>query len=366
MKADKEDIMKKAFVLAVLLCFVGIAEATIWYVHPDSALAYVQGGLDSCSAGDTVLVGPGTYYENIVWPNVQNICLVSQYGSDATVLDGAGMDRIMTITPNIDTSTHIHGFMFQYGYGDDGGAIYCNNASPFISYCHFTMNESYGTTGGGAIACMNHADPVIAHCIIYDNTSNTYPGGGILVYEYSSPIIHACNITTNIGDPGAGISVAYGCFPIIDSCTIADNYGDGMYFGGGDGQVHYCNITNNAGYGLRNGDPNFDIEAQYNWWGHTSGPGGAGPGSGDEVSNYVTFSPWLTAPVTGVREHWSQSPPHWEHGTTIVRGPIQFPADRKCVLFDGSGRKIEPQHAGPGIYFIEVDRTTVYKIIKIQ
>jgi hypothetical protein len=358
--------MKRIFVVVCLLLFVNVVQATIWYVHPDSALAYIQEGLDSCATGDTVVAGPGTYYENIFWPNVQNILLVSQYGSDMTILDGAGMDRIITINVNIGTNTHIHGFSFQYGYGDDGGAIYCNNASPSISFCQFTMNESYGTTGGGAIACVNHSDPVIAHCIIYDNTCSTYPGGGILVYDYSSPTIHACNVTTNTGDPGAGISTAYGCFPIIDSCTIADNYGDGIYFGGGDGQVHYCNITNNAGYGLRNGDPNFDIEAQYNWWGHASGPGGVGPGSGDEVSNWVTYSPWLTSPVTGVSEYRSQLPGHSVYGATIVRGPIQFPAGKKCVLFDISGRKMHPQQAGPGIYFIEVDGTVVYKIIKIR
>jgi len=358
--------MKKIFIGIILLLFVGVAHATIWYVHPDSALAYVQEGLDSCSAGDTVLAGPGTYYENIFWPNVQGIYLASQYGSDTTILDGAGMDRIMTIDVSIDTNTHIHGFMFQYGYGDVGGAIYCEGSSPAISYCQFTMNEAHGTTGGGAIACVNQAHPIIAHCNIYNNTSTTYPGGGILVYDYSSPIIHASNITTNTGDPGAGISIAYGCFPIIDSCTIADNYGDGMYFGGGDGQVHYCNITNNAGFGLRNGDPNFDIEAQYNWWGHASGPGGVGPGSGDEVSNFVTYSPWLSSPVTSISEHRSEQINDRQFGATIVYGPIQFPAGRKCILYDISGREVDPLQAGPGVFFVEVDGAEVYKIIKLK
>jgi hypothetical protein len=31
-----------------------------------------------------------------------------------------------------------------------------------------------------------------------------------------------------------------------------------------------------------------------NWWGHTSGPAGAGAGSGDSVSSDVVFTPWLT------------------------------------------------------------------------
>jgi uncharacterized repeat protein (TIGR01451 family) len=39
------------------------------------------------------------------------------------------------------------------------------------------------------------------------------------------------------------------------------------------------------------------ITATDNWWGHTSGPGGVGPGSGDEISGTVAFTPWLSEPV---------------------------------------------------------------------
>jgi hypothetical protein len=358
--------MKKTCRVLLLILCASIADGTIWYVHPDSTIAYVQEGLDSCSMGDTVLVGPGTYYENIFWPAVQGIYLVSHHGSDTTILDGAGMGRILCIDVNIDTSTHIHGFTFQYGYSEIGGAIYCEGSSPFISSCHFHNNEAHGSTGGGAIACLDHADPIIARCNIHDNSSSTYRGGGILCYNYASPIVHACNITHNTGDPGAGISIAYGCYPIIDSCTIADNYGDGVQVGGGDAQIHYCNITDNAGYGVRNNDPNFDIEAQYNWWGHASGPGGVGPGSGDEVSSWVSYIPWLTSPVTSVSEKHSVPIKSVGFRPTIQRNPVQLPEGRKAMLFDVSGRKIDSRYAGPGIYFVEVDEADVHKIIIVE
>jgi len=213
---------------------------------------------------------------------------------------------------------------------------------------------------------MNHASPTISHCYIYNNTSTTYPGGGILVIAYSSPNIHACTIVNNTGDPGAGISVAYGCFPIIDSCTISDNYGHGIYFGGGDGQVHYCNITNNAAYGLFNGDVNFDIEAQNNWWGHSSGPGGAGPGSGDEVSTWVTYSPWLSSPVTSIVELQEENISPGIIGNTIFSGPLHLPVDMNYRIRDITGREVEPNTMRPGIYFIEVDGNVKHKVIKIK
>lgn len=37
-------------------------------------------------------------------------------------------------------------------------------------------------------------------------------------------------------------------------------------------------------------------DATGNWWGDATGPGGAGPGSGDSVSANVDFSSWLTMP----------------------------------------------------------------------
>ncbi|MHC4630030.1 MAG: NosD domain-containing protein, partial [Planctomycetota bacterium] len=35
------------------------------------------------------------------------------------------------------------------------------------------------------------------------------------------------------------------------------------------------------------------LDAEGNWWGHATGPSGAGPGSGDAVSTKVDYSPWL-------------------------------------------------------------------------
>ena len=60
------------------------------------------------------------------------------------------------------------------------------------------------------------------------------------------------------------------------------------------------NIFSNQGFGLNNLDPTVTITAQANWWGDASGPGGTGPGTGDEVSTGVDFSNWLAQPVAVV------------------------------------------------------------------
>gem|GEM_PF-1031983 len=60
-------------------------------------------------------------------------------------------------------------------------------------------------------------------------------------------------------------------------------------------------LTGNTGYGVRNVDSSVTVNAEYNWWGDSTGPGGVGPGTGDEVSEYVDYEPWLFASV-GVEE----------------------------------------------------------------
>ncbi len=57
------------------------------------------------------------------------------------------------------------------------------------------------------------------------------------------------------------------------------------------------NIFNNSGFGLNNIDPTATIVAQGNWWGDPSGPGGVGPGAGDEISGNVDYDNWLTSSV---------------------------------------------------------------------
>jgi len=60
--------------------------------------------------------------------------------------------------------------------------------------------------------------------------------------------------------------------------------------------VHYTNITGHTfGGGVRNSDAvaTAIVDATCNWWGDDSGPGDVGPGSGDAVTDYVNFCPWL-------------------------------------------------------------------------
>ena len=88
--------MKKYALVSIvaLLGICSITHATVWYVHPESVMNCIDDCLDSISTGDTVLVGPGTYVENIAWPPTQSIYLIGVYFIE---VDGMVIQKVVKV-----------------------------------------------------------------------------------------------------------------------------------------------------------------------------------------------------------------------------------------------------------------------------
>ena len=103
-------------------------------------------------------------------------------------------------------------------------------------------------------------------------------------------------------------------YAVISNNTISENGGDGVDLDEDMDQdyqlvVSPCNnIFGNSDYGIDN-DSGEMVDATYNWWGHKSGPGGVGPGSGDEVSGDVDYDPWQSSPCEVVGRIAAVPPP---------------------------------------------------------
>ncbi len=259
--------MKKLSILQgviAVLFFCGIVYADVWYVHPDSALNTIQAGLDSCADNDIVLVGPGTYVENIVWPNTQSIDLMSELGPDTTIIDGGNSARVIDIAIAVDSTTTITGFTIRNGHADMGGGIRCQSSGPTIMGNRIAMNTA--DDRGGGIRCYV-GSPIIRGNVIDSNTA--YRGGGISCHQSSalidsniitynvvtghagggircrtaSPTIRNNVITNNwaIG-AGGGMSIAYSSSPLITGNTITNNTSS-TNAGGGICITHNCSVT---------------------------------------------------------------------------------------------------------------------------
>uniref|UniRef100_A0A7C4CAD4 Right handed beta helix domain-containing protein n=1 Tax=candidate division WOR-3 bacterium TaxID=2052148 RepID=A0A7C4CAD4_UNCW3 len=110
--------MKSAVIAGLALATAALGRVI---VVPDS-VATIQAGLNLAGNGDTVLVQPGIYNENLVWPSVDGIKLLSSAGSAATIVDGGLAGVCLTMgSGSFTRATEVRGFTFQKGHSASGG-----------------------------------------------------------------------------------------------------------------------------------------------------------------------------------------------------------------------------------------------------
>ena len=220
----------------ILLSTVSLATT----IHVPDDLPTIQDGLNFAVEGDTVLVAPGTYFENIIWPVINGIRLIGS-GSENCIIDGDSLSSVIRfedyLNGIIDTTTLIVGFTIQNGYahGDApfawGGGIYCNESSPVISNVVITGNSA---ERGGGIYCV-YSDPLISNVTISGNTASVYGGGGGISCSHSNPVITSVTITGNSALDGGGMYCAHQS-PILSNVIINGNSAD-------DGGGLYCFVS---------------------------------------------------------------------------------------------------------------------------
>jgi hypothetical protein len=213
----------------------------------------IQAAIDISLDGDTILVQPGTYYENINF-NGKNIIVASLFFTtedtsyiSSTIIDGDSSGSVVTIANGEDSTAIITGFTIQHGYNPDHGGGILLGASPKVLYNRITQNRAY--FWGGGIQCSGGA-PIIEYNEIIDNDAgDTFNkgGGGIHCY-YSNARIENNIISENTGSLGGGIKVFYS-YPVISNNIIRNNEaviagGGCSYYGGGTNT--YNIITGNT------------------------------------------------------------------------------------------------------------------------
>jgi len=191
----------------------------------------IQEGINNSVNGDTVLVYPGTYYENINYNGI-NITVASLYFTTLadsfihqTIIDGNQNGSVVTFESGEDTTAILCGFTIQNGSGtyNDflimGGGILIVNSQASINNCIITNNISQG----GAGICLYNSTVNIAGSNIINNHC-TFWGGGIGLYnsEINFNQINRCNIYLNYAGIGSDL-MAINCGEIdviIDTFTV--------------------------------------------------------------------------------------------------------------------------------------------------
>jgi parallel beta-helix repeat protein len=246
--------MKMRLFLPIFIIFSQLTSATIINIPADYPT--IQHGISASSYGDTVLVQPGTYIENIDF-NGSKITLGSLFLTtgdtsyiEQTIIDGDSAGSVVVFENGEDSSTTITGFTIQRGENLDYAAgINCYNSSnPRISYNYIRGNN--GDRGSG-IDCRENSSPYVYKNIIEDNYGIW--GSGVYCY-YSSPII-TDNIIRNNSSGDYGIIFSYNGLPVISNNIIIANVVDDEYSGMihieyGSAVIFNNVINNNSSQGI--------------------------------------------------------------------------------------------------------------------
>jgi parallel beta-helix repeat protein len=206
-------------------------------IVPSDKFATISSAVDSASQGDTILVMPGIYKENINFSG-KAIMITSNFslsGNDNdienTIIDGNSSSVVVEFESGEDSTSALNGFTIRngYNYPGGGGGISCiNMSSPKLTNLIITDNIA---ANGGGIFCFNNSDPILKNVIISENGA-VNSGGGILLDRNCSIRMENVSIVGNVANQdGGGIYLKDSSGIIIKQGKIHDNIGD--WSGGG-------------------------------------------------------------------------------------------------------------------------------------
>ena len=204
--------------------------------HVPSAYPTIQLAIIYCQPGDTVLVAPGTYVENI--DLLGKVITVKGAGPGQSIIDGNQQGSVVTFKWHETSQTVLDGFTLRNGSG---------------TWMPVLASGLY--TGGGIIIQsqgIGYPTPTIRNCEI---TANQCPqGAGVFCNTIFT--LENCHIHGNVAAPLPwspslpGFGGIYSTGQItMRGCVVENNVDGGLRANHGD--LHDCIFRNNGGYGAR-------------------------------------------------------------------------------------------------------------------
>jgi len=305
----------------------------------------IQWAVGNASAGDTVFVEAGTYYENVV---VNKSLSLKGAGSDITIIDGGGKKAGVKITAD---NVNISGFTIRNS-GDGVHLHMCNGV--IVSGNKITLNINDGiyiqSSNNNTVRGNTITSNGISGLSIQYSSSNTISNNviasnddeGIFLYDYSNNnTISGNTITSHVMYPaislresndntmsnntisnnelGIDFDQSYGNTIVGNTISYSESVGVSLFFSGGN-TFHHNNFMNNTiQVSLENAvNNNWDKGAEGNYW---SDYNGTGPYVIDENNqdSYPLVNPYdETKPIADA-------------------GPDQLVVNGTNVTFNGSG-----------------------------
>ncbi|MBW6492529.1 MAG: T9SS type A sorting domain-containing protein [Lentimicrobium sp.] len=231
--------MNKLTLFTAILMTANMLFAQI--IHIPADYPTIQQGVNAANDGDTVLVHPGTYYENVNISN-KSITLASLY---LTTQDTSYITQTVIASVHLDgcNNARLSGLTLS---DESSVGLSCWGSNAMIDNLIITGNSSSDWLGGGGVLIYDCIDLRFSDVIISDNiyqgyNNNLSQGGGIFC-ENSNPVFHNVTISDNTAMPfgyGGGIS-CWNSSPIFENCFFTGNsakYGGAVYCADGSNPV---------------------------------------------------------------------------------------------------------------------------------
>jgi len=228
----------KSSILTLCVFFNSFAISQALTVKQDGTgdFTQIQSAIDAAEVGDTILVWPGEYIENLIivekYLTLGSLYLTTNNDAyiDSTIINGNQSGSGIAILEVSDT-TKLIGFSITNGsgypiYNDiiQGGGVFVYNSLANIISCD--IYDNIAPDGGGGL-CLWFSQVKIENCRINRNFS-PHAGGGISCIFDSFVLLKGTDIINNHAYyTGGGITIVGGSevvFDSIDRCNIYLNF----------------------------------------------------------------------------------------------------------------------------------------------
>ncbi|MCK4695537.1 MAG: hypothetical protein KAT74_07230, partial [Candidatus Cloacimonetes bacterium] len=233
----------RLFLLFVLICVSSWLHPTTWIIDQSGGgnFTTIQEGIDASSNSDTVLVYPGTYFENIdfIGKDITVASLLLTTGNesyiDSTIIDGNQQGSVVIFENDETNDAVLMGLTIQNGSGKVisvynmlGGGIFINYSSPSLKDLRIKNN----TADYGAGILFSSTDAYIEAVTIKNNHAFRDAGGLAISRLAPDPInsyvtfssINRCNIYNNTAANAGDIYIAENHTPVtniyLDTLTV--------------------------------------------------------------------------------------------------------------------------------------------------
>lgn len=227
-----------------ILSFIScVVSATVINVPSDQPT--IQAGVDAAADGDTVLVQPGTYIENILVYR-KDVTLASRFlvtqdptYIDQTVIDGNDNGSAIFFSGSLSETPTLTGFTLINGSGSTEPSQYRAGGGIRSSYCdpiveHVVVCSCTADFGGGVFC--GDASYMILRDVIVEGNEAVYEAGGIHCGYYSRINMGGTVVRANRAFRGGGL-VCTGFsnidFDTDDLCSVYLNralFGNDLYW----------------------------------------------------------------------------------------------------------------------------------------